>query len=86
MRTLVMIVREGCPYCARAQEELERIRGEDRALAEVEIVKVKDDSEDLPEKCEYFYAPAFFIDGKKIAEGAYEGEKLREILCSAYNS
>ncbi len=68
MNGLVMIVREGCPYCERAEESLAAAIAAHPELSDTEIIKVDAESGEA-EKYDFFYSPAFFLNGRKLSEG-----------------
>ncbi|MEG1896111.1 MAG: hypothetical protein RR162_07695 [Oscillospiraceae bacterium] len=38
---------------------------------------------DIADKYDYFYVPCFYVDGKKLHEGAVTKEKIKAVLDSA---
>lgn len=65
-----MVVLHGCPHCKRAAEMISELEREHPEYARVSIEVIEETEE--PEKIkeyDFYYVPAFFVDGKKIHEG-----------------
>lgn len=79
---LYIITREGCPYCAAAKENIERLMQEDAEMRQVPIAFL---TEGAAEEYDFYYAPAYFWDKEKLAEGEFTPEELRVILSRAHS-
>lgn len=71
----------GCPYCRKAAEWIEELCVEHPEYRAIQI-KVVDEEEDKPfsDSYDYYYVPAFFLNGKKLHEGAATKPKIKAIL------
>ncbi|MFV0480067.1 MAG: thioredoxin family protein [Anaerorhabdus sp.] len=75
-----MFVLENCPYCKKAKQDLEQLLQEER-YQEITIKEIDEEKEEeLAKMHDYYYVPSFYIQDKKIHEGATDQEKIRMIL------
>ena len=72
---------EGCPACGHAKEWIKELYQEKPELkdAKVELVDVHK-TPNFKAPAPFYYVPTFFVDGKKVLEGAVTKEKVEEIL------
>ena len=80
---LYIITRDGCPYCAAAKENMEQLMQEDAQLRAVPIRFLAEAA--ATEQYDFYYAPAYFWDKEKLAEGEFTSEELRGILFRAHS-
>lgn len=75
---------EGCPACGRAKEWIKELRQEKPELqkAQIEMVDVYKTSNFRP-PAPFQYVPTFFVDGRKVLEGAVTKEQIEQIMQSA---
>ncbi len=72
---------EGCPACSHAKHWMKELRTEKPELKSVlvEMVDVhKTRHFNAPES--FTYVPTFFVDGKKVLEGAVSKEEIEQVL------
>ena len=72
---------EGCPACSHAKHWMKELRTEKPELKSVlvEMVDVhKTRHFNAPEP--FTYVPTFFVDGKKVLEGAVSKEEIEQVL------
>lgn len=81
MSQITMYHFEGCPACGNAKQWMKELRQEKPDLKNVlvELVDVyKTPGFKAPEP--FQYVPTFFVDGKKVLEGAVSKDKVEEIM------
>ena len=81
---LYIITREGCPYCAAAKENLEQLTAEDAGAYKLPMVYLNE-NDSAAEQFDFYYAPAYFWDNEKLAEGEFTPGELREIIKRAHS-
>ena len=68
MKQLEIFYQDKCPYCKKALKYIQELQEENDTYRLI-----------VP-KFDYFYVPAFFIDGKKVHEGIVTKDEIRSIL------
>ena len=84
MKKIMMFTMRSCPYCKEALRLMDDLFAEDAGYKSLEIEKV--DERALPliaREYNYYFVPAFFVDGKKMHEGAASLEKIRRVFDAA---
>lgn len=84
MSTITLYHFEGCPACGHAKEWIKELKAEKPELAQahVDLVDVHK-TPDFKAPAPFNYVPTFFMDGKKLLEGAVTKEKIEQMLRSA---
>lgn len=84
MSQVTMYHFEGCPACGHAKQWIKELRQEKPELqgALVELVDVYKTSNFRP-PAPFQYVPTFFVDGKKVLEGAVSKEQVEAIMRAA---
>ena len=84
MSTLTLYHFEGCPACGHAKEWIKELKAEkpELANAKVELVDVHK-TPDFKAPAPFNYVPTFFMDGRKLLEGAVTKDKIEEMLRAA---
>lgn len=84
MKEVSVFIQKGCPYCKEAMRFLKQAAEEDSALAEVPVKFIDELAEpELADKFDYYYVPTFYVDGKKLHEGASTFDAVRGVLREA---
>ena len=84
MKKILMFTMASCPYCAAASRWMDRLRAEDPAYRELEIEIVDEVLHpDVANAYDYYYVPAYYMDGKKQHEGAASLEAIRRVFDAA---
>lgn len=86
-KKLEMFIQEKCPYCIRARGYIKDVLREHPEYGDVEI-EMTDELID-PQKADqydYWYVPTFFMDGRKLHEGAATKEDIENVLKQAHAS
>ncbi len=81
MKQLEIFYQDKCPYCKKALKYIQELQEENDTyrliVPKLTNEEIKIDYADL---FDYFYVPAFFIDGKKVHEGIVTKDEIRSIL------
>lgn len=83
MSQITMYHFEGCPACSNAKQWIRELRQEKPDLKDVlvELVDVYK-TPNFKAPAPFQYVPTFFVDGKKVLEGAVSKDKVESILRS----
>ena len=84
MKDIKLFVLGGCPYCIKAldfQNQLIASRPEYAALS-IEIIDEQLQKE-VADSFDYYYVPTYYVDGKKVHEGAIDKDGVAAVLKSA---
>ncbi|MBP7348249.1 MAG: thioredoxin family protein [Butyrivibrio sp.] len=84
MKQVLMMIQESCPYCRKARKFMEELQVENPKYAELDIRMVDENIEvDFANSLDYYYVPTYYVDGKKVHEGAASRENVRAVLDAA---
>ena len=84
MKQILMMIQESCPYCRKARKFMEELQVENPKYAELDIRMVDENIEvDFANSLDYYYVPTYYVDGKKVHEGAASRENVRAVLDAA---
>ncbi|MDD3244146.1 MAG: thioredoxin family protein [Eubacteriales bacterium] len=84
MKEIWMFHLPNCPYCLEAKRYVEEVRREDPAYAAAQIRMIDEAAEgELASQYDYYYVPSFYVDGKKMHEGAATKDQIRAVLKAA---
>lgn len=84
MAKVKMFIQKTCPYCVKANRYLDELRSENPEYEAVEIEKIDELQEpDVANQYDYWYVPTFYVDGKKLFEGAASKQDVENILKAA---
>ena len=84
MKKVMYFHQRFCPFCLEANRYLSELIAENPAFGEIEIEKIDENRERArANRYDYWYVPTFYVDGKKLHEGALTKEKLRQVLDAA---
>ena len=84
MKQILMMIQESCPYCRKARKFMEELQAENSEYAEADIRVVDENIEvEFANSLDYYYVPTYYVDGKKIHEGAASREDVRAVLDAA---
>jgi thioredoxin 1 len=81
MKHILMFYQKWCPYCRKAFAWIDELKRENPAYAVIQIEAVDEEVE--PERADsydYYYVPTFYIDGKKVHEGAVSKEIIADVF------
>ena len=72
---------KNCPYCKQAFKFLDELKEE---FPNIEITSIEEtEHPEIANAHDYYYVPTFYIDDKKIHEGATSKEVIKNILETA---
>ena len=83
MKKITMFMFASCPYCNKAigiQQKL--LKQEKYSGVEIEMIDEKKQP-DIANRYDYFYVPTYYVDGKKLHEGAADEENVKAVLDAA---
>ena len=70
-----------CPYCREAMRWMDELRREYPELRDVRVERIDEKLHpEIAEQYDYWYVPTFFVDGKKVHEGACTREIVERVL------
>ncbi|NLL92364.1 MAG: hypothetical protein GX222_08165 [Ruminococcaceae bacterium] len=81
MKKLKVFILKNCPYCIRAIAYINELVKENSAYADIEVEYIDERKDSaIADKYDYFYVPSFYIEEKKVFEGAIDKDGVRKIL------
>lgn len=84
MKKIQMFVMAGCPHCANARRIMDELYKENPEYKNLEI-EVIDENKDpkIADQYDYYYVPAYYLDGKKFHEGVPNKGMVEKLFKSA---
>jgi glutaredoxin len=84
MKKVLMFHFAGCPYCAAAERWISEVKNEHPELANLEIERIDEHRDpETADRYDYWFVPTFYVDGKKVHEGACTKKAVEQVLLSA---
>lgn len=84
MKQILLFYQKWCPYCKKAFGWIVELKKENPAYAAISIETVDENAEkQRADSYDYYYVPTFYIDGKKVHEGAASKEIIEEVFRKA---
>lgn len=84
MNGLIYFFLPGCPFCRQAQEYWAELEREEPKYAGIQAVKINERAQaDLADRFDYWLVPCFFLNGRKLHEGAADKAQIRAVLDQA---
>ncbi|MFA7189376.1 MAG: thioredoxin family protein [Sphaerochaetaceae bacterium] len=84
MKKILMFYQKWCPYCRKAFDWIDELKKENHAYAAIPIETVDENAEkQRADSFDYYYVPTFYIDGKKVHEGAASKQIIEEVFKQA---
>ncbi len=81
MKKLQIFYQQKCPYCEKAFKFIDELKEENDLYRLIEPRLVEETLEvDYAAMFDYFLVPTFYIDEKKVHEGAVSKQQVKEIL------
>lgn len=84
MKAILMFTMASCPYCQAAHRWMDELCREDPAYKAIPI-EIVDEVLD-PKRAnqyDYYYVPTYYVDGKKVHEGAASKELVEKVFQAA---
>ena len=84
IRKITMFILKTCPYCRQALRMMDDLYAENPAYRSLEIEMVDElENRGFADKFDYKLVPSFYMDGKKLHEGAADHNKIRRVFDAA---
>ncbi len=81
MKDVTLFYLEACPYSLQARRFMREICDENPDYNCVNVSMVEEhEQRDEAAKHDYYYVPCFYVDGKKMSEGAIDKAGVREVF------
>ncbi|MGB4438775.1 MAG: thioredoxin family protein [Sedimentibacter sp.] len=81
MRKVTIFYLENCPHCRRAFNIIEELKSNNPEYSKVEINLIEESKNvQAASAQDYYYVPAFFVDGVKLHEGVPSMEIIKAVL------
>ena len=79
-----MFILKSCPYCKEALRYMDKLATSDPKYGALDI-EIIDEQEhpDIADTYNYYYVPTYYVDGKKMHEGAATMEIIRRVFDAA---
>ncbi|MPN57068.1 hypothetical protein SDC9_204762 [bioreactor metagenome] len=72
---------ENCPHCKRAFNMIKELKSQNSNYSKIDIEYIEESKNvQAASAHDYYYVPAFYVDGVKIHEGVPTLEKIEEVL------
>ena len=87
MKTMTYFLLPTCPYCREADRYIAQVIAEEPELGDIHIKRVNEQQEAAyADAFDYYYVPAFYLQGKKLHEGTVTKEQVLAALREVYQS
>lgn len=87
MKSVTMFVLEACPYCREALVWMEELQKEEPKYSDLEIIKIDERRQSkIANLYDYYYVPCYYVDGRKVHEGAATKAIVKEVLENAFSA
>lgn len=84
MKNVEMFYLKSCPYCKKAMRFLDELKSSDVRYKDINITMIEEsEQKELADSRDYYYVPTFYVDGKKIFEGAPQKSDIQHVLDTA---
>jgi glutaredoxin len=81
MKSIRLFHFKACPYCREVYRWLDEVKAEDPELHDIPVELIDERLHpDIASRYDYWYVPAFYVDGEKVHEGVCSKDKVRAIL------
>ena len=86
MKKITMFTMASCPYCQSARSWMDEILKSDAKYAEIPLTITDEVKEpELAAKFDYYYVPTYYINDKKVHEGAATFDIVKKVFDDALN-
>ncbi|MGI5856300.1 MAG: thioredoxin family protein [Candidatus Merdivicinus sp.] len=84
MKEVLLFVMAGCPYCREALQWQEDLMEKEPAFRSIPLRIIDETKEpDFANRFDYYYVPTYYVDGKKLHEGAATEKIVEDVLKTA---
>ena len=78
---LTLFYLRNCPFCKRALQYIEELRGEHEEFRSIEIEMIEESEQpEVADRYDYYYVPCFYLGEEKLHEGGIYKEEVEELL------
>ena len=84
MKKITMFTMESCPFCKQALRWMDELIQKNPEYRDLEIEKI--DEVIYPKiaaQFDYYYVPTYYVDGKKLHEGAASPDIIKQVFDAA---
>ena len=84
MKKITLFIQRSCPFCRNALYLMDELFKQNPKYKSLEIEQIDElRHPDIARKYDYYYVPTFYLDGKKMHEGAVNMEKIKRVFDAA---
>lgn len=84
MKPVLMFIIRSCPYCREALSWMEDLKNENVKYSDINISIIDENAHpDIAGRYDYYYVPAYYVDGHKVHEGAATRNTVRSVFENA---
>ena len=84
MKPIRMFTMASCPYCQKARRWMDELMAENPAYRALSIDIVDEvEQPEYAEQFDYYYVPTYYVDDKKVHEGAATKQIVRRVFDAA---
>lgn len=85
MKSIILFHFDACPYCQQARHWITDVFEKHPEYRKVPLTLVDEKKQPaVADQYDYYYVPTFYIDGKKVHEGAASYEIVEDVFRRAY--
>ena len=85
MQKITMFMFPECPYCVEALRLMEQVKAAHPEFAQIPLEMIDENRQRaLADRFDYWYVPTYYVDGKKVHEGAVNRRAVEEVYRRAY--
>ena len=83
MKKIKMFYQPKCPFCVMAFRFIDELKKEHPEYKNIELETIDELKEtEVADKYDYYYVPTFYVDGKKVHEGAIYKPEMKQLFDS----
>ena len=84
MKKITMFIMGSCPHCKAALKWMDELYAINPAYKNLEIEIIDEGKHpEIADKYDYYYVPAYYVDGEKLHEGVASTEKIQRVFDAA---
>lgn len=81
MKKVTLFYLENCPHCKKAFKMIEVLKANRPEYANIQIELIEESKNvHIANAHDYYYVPAFYVDGAKLHEGIPSLDKIETVL------
>ncbi len=81
MKPILMFVMASCPYCKKAIRYMEELMKETPKYKDIPLKVIDEKLEpDIADTYDYYFVPTYYVDEKKVHEGAASMEDVQKVF------